>query len=66
MRMARKLRVGKVAINGGGAFRAGAPMYGYKQSGIGSDLGFDEIVHEYTASKSVLYSVTPEKPSWPD
>ncbi|MHC4445512.1 MAG: aldehyde dehydrogenase family protein [Planctomycetota bacterium] len=66
LRMARQLRVGKVAINGGGAFRAGAPMYGYKQSGIGSDLGFDEIIHEYTTSKSVLYSLATEISQWPD
>ncbi|UCD28091.1 MAG: aldehyde dehydrogenase family protein, partial [Planctomycetota bacterium] len=66
LRMARGLRAGKVAINGGGAFRAGAPMYGYKQSGIGSDLGFDEIVHEYTHSKSVLYSLGTESLHWPD
>jgi len=66
MRMARGLRAGKVTINGGGAFRAGAPMAGFKHSGIGSDLGFDETVHEYTASKSVLYSLATERPPWPD
>jgi acyl-CoA reductase-like NAD-dependent aldehyde dehydrogenase len=66
LRLARGLRAGKVAVNGGGAFRPGAPMSGYKHSGIGSDLGFDEAVHEYTNSKSVLYSQTTEKPVWPD
>jgi len=66
LHMARELRAGKVAINGGGAFRAGAPMYGYKHSGIGSDLGFDEIIHQYTHSKSVSYSLTRESNPWPD
>ena len=66
MRMARRLRAGKVAINGGGAFRAGAPMAGYKKSGIGSDLGFDETIHEYTGSKCVLWPLTTEIPTWPD
>jgi acyl-CoA reductase-like NAD-dependent aldehyde dehydrogenase len=65
LNVARQLRVGKVAINGGGAFRTGAPMSGYKQSGIGSDLGLDEAVREYTNSKTVLYSLAKEQCSWP-
>lgn len=66
LRVARRLRAGKVAINGGGAFRSGSPMSGYKQSGIGSDLGHDEAIQEYTASKVILYSLAKEMPSWPD
>jgi acyl-CoA reductase-like NAD-dependent aldehyde dehydrogenase len=66
LRIAQRLRAGKIAINGGGAFRAGAPMYGYKQSGIGSDLGFDETIHEYTTSKIVQYSLAKEHAAWPD
>jgi len=66
LRVARQLRAGKIAINGGGAFRAGAPMCGHKHSGIGTDLGFDETIHEYTISKSILYSLATERPSWPN
>jgi acyl-CoA reductase-like NAD-dependent aldehyde dehydrogenase len=65
LNVARQLRVGKVAVNGGGAFRAGAAMSGYKQSGIGSDLGLDEAIGEYTNSKTVLYSLAKERCSWP-
>jgi acyl-CoA reductase-like NAD-dependent aldehyde dehydrogenase len=65
LRVARRLRAGKVAINGGGAFRSGSPMSGYKHSGIGSDLGHDEAIHEYTASKVILYSLAKEMPAWP-
>lgn len=64
--VARRLRVGKVAINGGGAFRSGSPMSGYKHSGIGSDLGHDEAIQEYTSSKVILYSLSKEMPAWPD
>ncbi len=66
LRVARRLRAGKVAINGGGAFRSGSPMSGYKQSGIGSDLGHEEAIHEYTNSKVILYSLAKEVPAWPD
>ncbi len=66
LRLARKLRAGKIAINGGGYLRANVPMCGHKMSGVGSDLGFDEVFHEYTASKSVLFSLATEKSSWPE
>jgi acyl-CoA reductase-like NAD-dependent aldehyde dehydrogenase len=66
LRLARKLRVGRVAVNGGGYLRANVPVYGYKLSGIGAELGFDEAVHEYTASKAVLYSLATEKSPWPE
>jgi len=66
LRVARQLRAGKVAINGGGAFRAGAPLCGHKRSGIGTDLGFDETIHEYTLTKTVLYSLSTEPCPWPE
>jgi acyl-CoA reductase-like NAD-dependent aldehyde dehydrogenase len=65
LRVARQLRAGKVAINGGGAFRASAPLCGHKHSGIGTDLGFDETVHEYTLTKTVLYGLSTEPCPWP-
>jgi len=66
MGVARRLRAGKVAVNGGGAFRPSAPMCGHKHSGVGTDLGFDEAVHEYTAGKTILWSLTTEKCPWPE
>ena len=66
LRVARRLRAGRIAINGGGALRPNVPVFGYKLSGIGAELGFDEAVHEYTSSKAVLYSLSTEKSSWPE
>jgi len=66
MQIARQLRAGKVAVNGGGAFRPSAPMCGHKHSGIGTDLGFDEAIHEYTTGKTVLWSLSKEKCPWPE
>lgn len=66
LRVARQLRAGKVAINGGGALRPGVPVFGYKMSGIGAELGFDEAIHEYTCSKAVVYSLAEEKSTWPE
>lgn len=66
MRIARQLKAGRIAINGGGALRPNVPVFGYKLSGIGAELGFDEAVHEYTSSKAVLYSLSSEKSPWPE
>jgi len=66
LRVARLLKAGRIAINGGGALRPNIPVFGYKMSGIGAELGFDEAVHEYTNSKSLLYSLSMEKSSWPE
>jgi len=66
LRVARRLRAGRVAINGGGALRPNVPVFGYKQSGIGAELGFEEAVHEYTSSKAVIYSLATEKSPWPE
>lgn len=64
--VARRIRAGRIAINGGGALRPNVPVFGYKLSGIGAELGFDEAVHEYTSSKAVLYSLATEKSPWPE
>lgn len=66
LRLARRIRAGRIAINGGGYLRANVPVFGYKLSGIGAELGFDETAHEYTNSKAVLYSLGTEKSGWPE
>ncbi len=66
LRVARRIRAGRIAINGGGYLRANVPVCGYKMSGIGAELGFDEAVHEFTNSKSILYSMAVEKSPWPE
>ncbi len=66
LRVARQLQVGRIAINGGGYLRANVPVFGYKLSGIGAELGFDETVHEYTNSKSILYGLGETPSPWPN
>jgi acyl-CoA reductase-like NAD-dependent aldehyde dehydrogenase len=66
LRVARQVRAGRIAINGGGTLRANVPVFGYKLSGIGAELGFDEAVHEYCNSKAILYSLSTEKSPWPE
>jgi aldehyde dehydrogenase (NAD+) len=41
LRIARALRVGTVAVNGGAMFGADIPFGGYKQSGVGRELGVE-------------------------
>ncbi len=66
LRIARRLRAGRIAVNGGGYLRPNVPVFGYKLSGIGAELGFDEVVHEYTSSKAILYGLATEKSPWPE
>lgn len=66
LRVARQIRAGKIAINGGGAFRASSPVFGYKLSGFGTELGYDEAMYEYCNTKVILYSMSTEKSRWPE
>lgn len=66
LRLARRIKAGRIAINGGGYLRANVPVYGYKMSGFGAELGFDEAAHEYTNSKAVLYGLATEASPWPE
>jgi len=66
LRVARQLRAGRIAINGGGYLRGNVPVFGYKMSGIGAELGFDEAIHEYTNSKAILYGLGTEPSPWPE
>jgi len=66
LRVARQLRAGRIAINGGGYLRPNVPIYGYKMSGFGAELGYIEVAHEYCNSKAVIYSLGTEKSPWPE
>ncbi|MEA2178581.1 MAG: aldehyde dehydrogenase [Solirubrobacteraceae bacterium] len=52
-RVAKRLRTGQVKINGG-AFNPAAPFGGYKQSGIGRELGAYGL-EEFLEVKALLY-----------
>jgi len=52
MNFARRVRAGSVWINCYDAFFSNAPFGGYKESGIGRELG-EESLHEYLETKTV-------------
>jgi betaine-aldehyde dehydrogenase len=56
--LARRLRCGTVWINTYGAFLNEAPFGGYKQSGIGRELGAQGL-WEYTQIKTIVTDQTP-------
>ncbi len=55
-RVARKLRVGSVYINGGGATRMDAPFGGFKKSGLGREYG-EESLMEYLEPQHIQWSI---------
>jgi aldehyde dehydrogenase (NAD+) len=52
LRVARKIRTGTMNINGAAFFAADAPFGGYKQSGVGREMG-PEGFEEYLQTKTV-------------
>jgi aldehyde dehydrogenase (NAD+) len=52
LRVARRLRTGTVNINTGNAFDADAPFGGYKQSGLGREMGVEGF-NEYLETKTI-------------
>jgi len=64
-RVARKLKAGTVWINDWHLLRSDAPFGGYKQSGVGRELG-RRALDEYTQVKHVHTSLVPdlERRSW--
>lgn len=52
-RMIRRLRAGTVWVNNYRLFEYTRPFGGYKQSGVGRELGIDAL-HDYTENKSVF------------
>ncbi|KLO26809.1 aldehyde dehydrogenase [Mycobacterium haemophilum] len=55
-RVAARLRVGTVSVNGGVWYSADAPFGGYKQSGIGREMGLAGF-EEYLESKTIATAV---------
>jgi len=54
--LARRLRCGTVTVNGGSYYGADAPFGGYKQSGIGREMG-PEGFEEYLETKTIAIGV---------
>jgi len=54
--MARRIRAGSVALNGGTGTMSFAPIGGYKRSGIGREYG-PRWLEEYQHEKSIFYPV---------
>ena len=52
MGIARRLRTGTVGINGGAWLAADTPFGGYKQSGMGRELGTEGFA-EFLETKSI-------------
>jgi aldehyde dehydrogenase (NAD+) len=50
--VARRLRTGTVNVNTGNAFDADAPFGGYKQSGVGREMGIEGFA-EYLETKTI-------------
>src|SRR5690625_923125 len=62
-RVAAKMRMGTVWINDFNIFFAQAPWGGYKQSGIGHELGVQGL-EEYTEIKHVYHNIDPQPSHW--
>jgi aldehyde dehydrogenase (NAD+) len=52
LKVARRIRTGTYSVNGGNYFAADTPFGGYKQSGIGREMGIEGF-EEYLQTKSV-------------
>ncbi|MEE4661312.1 MAG: aldehyde dehydrogenase family protein [Halieaceae bacterium] len=52
LRVARRIRTGTIMVNGGNFYAADAPFGGYKQSGIGREMG-PEGFEEYLETKTI-------------
>jgi aldehyde dehydrogenase (NAD+) len=55
--LARRLRIGTVSVNGGMYYGADAPFGGYKQSGIGREMGVAGL-EEYLEAKTLARPAT--------
>ena len=57
LRMARAVQSGTLSVNSNSSVRYSMPFGGFKQSGIGRDLGVDALGH-YSETKTVFISTT--------
>ena len=55
LRVARAIETGVVSINSNSSVRVTTPFGGFKQSGVGRELGPDALEH-YTDVKNVFYA----------
>jgi acyl-CoA reductase-like NAD-dependent aldehyde dehydrogenase len=55
LRVARALETGVISINSNTSVRVSTPFGGFKQSGLGRELGPDALEH-YTELKNVYYA----------
>jgi acyl-CoA reductase-like NAD-dependent aldehyde dehydrogenase len=55
LRMARAMETGVISINSNSSVRVTTPFGGFKQSGVGRELGPDALEH-YTDVKNVYYA----------
>jgi betaine-aldehyde dehydrogenase len=55
LRVARGIDTGVLSINSNSSVRVSTPFGGFKQSGVGRELGPDALEH-YTEVKNVFYS----------
>jgi betaine-aldehyde dehydrogenase len=58
LRVARALEAGAMSINSNGSLRVATPFGGFKQSGVGRELGL-EAMDANTELKSVFYATAP-------
>lgn len=54
--VARRIRTGTINVNGGNFYAADAPFGGYKQSGIGREMGLEGF-EEYLETKTIAIAV---------
>jgi len=54
--VARRIRAGTINVNGGNFYGADAPFGGYKQSGIGREMGLEGF-EEYLETKTIAIAV---------
>lgn len=54
--VARRIRTGTINVNGGNFYAADAPFGGYKQSGIGREMGLEGF-EEYLETKTIAIGV---------
>ncbi len=52
MAVAKRIRSGTLSVNGAGFFGADAPFGGYKQSGVGREMGLEGLM-EYMEVKTI-------------